>query len=62
MPHFLCFLKYRGLNDSDISLQVAYDYQEYLILRGRRDGKPYEASTVRSYIKAASAYTAWLTK
>jgi len=62
LPHFLCFLKYRGLNDSDISLQVAYDYQEYLILRGRRDGKPYEASTVRSYIKAASAYTAWLTK
>lgn len=60
VPHFLEFLHLRGIDESQINLQSAYDYQLYLIERGRRDGKPYKASTVRSYIKAAAAYTAWL--
>lgn len=60
VPHFLAFLDENQTPESEISLQTAYDYQGYLIDRGRRDGKPYKSSTVRSYIKAAAAYTRWL--
>ena len=60
IPHFISFLEEAGIYESEITLQTAYDYQGYLIERGRQDGKPYKASTIRSYIKAAALYSSWL--
>lgn len=60
IPHFLGFLEENQLHEGQINLKVAYDYQSYLIERGRLDGTDYKAVTVRCYLTAALAYVDWL--
>jgi integrase/recombinase XerD len=60
IPKLLRFVEQKGLCLGEVDVAAAQDFQAWLGETGRADGKPYQATTLRSYLGAAGAFCEYL--
>ena len=60
LPKFFIWLDQSDLEPYEVGVKEALAFQGWLIETGRLDGKPYQLSTVRNFVKAASSFYEYL--